>query len=66
MPENRIGVLGVGDGIHGMFYPEFVQQLAYLQDIKHVDITKLTRNELDKIYEEVHRIQRLPAKAGRL
>jgi len=54
MPENRIDILRFSDGL-GMRVEAFILELAYLQDIKHVDITKLTRNELDKIYEGVHK-----------
>jgi hypothetical protein len=54
MPENRIDILRFSDGI-GMRTEAFILELAYLQDIKHVDITKLTRTELDKIYEDVHK-----------
>jgi RHS repeat-associated protein len=49
-PETRIPILQLGAG----FYQEYFRiELAYMEH-KGIDVTKLSRSELDAIYEKVH------------
>ncbi|OPX41900.1 tRNA(Glu)-specific nuclease WapA precursor [Ruminiclostridium hungatei] len=52
IPNKRISVLNSQSAT--FFGTEFYLRLLYLYEYEGIDVTKLSRNKLDSIYEEVH------------